>query len=167
MNGWHQFEGLQYFYSIAGRDAEREVIPMAGDQHLALMPWSPLAGGFITGKYTRDNDKAGGRRDTFDFPPIDKNKAFDIVDVMQKIAVAHEASVAQIALAWVRHQPAVTSTIIGAKRLEQLEDNIKSTSIVLSDDELKQLDAISALRKEYPQWMVERQGADRQLNPAK
>lgn len=163
-NGWHKFEGLQYFYSIAGRDIEREILPMATDQKLAVMPWSPLAGGFMSGKYTRENEKAGGRRDNFDFPPINKDRAYDIIDVMSRISKAHDASVAQVALAWVRHQPAVTSTIIGAKSVEQLNDNIKSTRIVLSPAELQQLDEISALPNEYPGWMVERQSGDRQLN---
>jgi aryl-alcohol dehydrogenase-like predicted oxidoreductase len=163
-NGWHKFEGLQYFYSLAGRDAEREVFPMAADQHLAIMPWSPLAGGFMSGKYTRAADKTGGRRDVFDFPPINKDKAYDIIDVLEEISKAHNTTVAQVALAWVRRQPLVTSTIIGAKSLAQLNDNIKSTELTLAAADLKRLDDISALPKEYPGWMVERQSADRTLN---
>ncbi len=164
-NGWHKFEGLQYFYSIAGRDIEREIVPMALDQKLAIMPWSPLAGGFMTGKFTRNNEKAGdSRRDNFDFPPINKAKAYDIIDVLAGIAKAHEATVAQIALAWVRHQAGVTSTLIGAKNVQQLTDNIHSTNLLLNQEELKQLNDISALNKEYPGWMVERQSTDRQLN---
>ncbi len=146
-HGWHKFEGLQYFYSLAGRDAEREILPMAVDQKLAVMPWSPLAGGFMSGKYTRENDKAGGRRDTFDFPPINKNEAFNIIDVLQEMGKAHNVSVAQIALAWVRHNAAVTSTIIGAKTIQQLHDNIQSVSIELSAEDAKKLDEVSALRK--------------------
>ena len=162
--GWHKFEGLQYFYSIAGRDVEREIIPMALDQHLAVMPWSPLAGGFMTGKYTRENEKGGGRRDNFDFPPVNKAKAYDIIDVMAGISKAHNVSIAQVALAWVRCQPGITSTIIGAKTIEQLNDNIKSTEIIFTEEDGKQLNDISALPKEYPGWMVERQTTDRQLN---
>ncbi|MGN6568726.1 MAG: aldo/keto reductase [Flavipsychrobacter sp.] len=168
VNGWHKFKALQYFYSLAGRDIEREIIPMAIDQDLPLMPWSPLAGGFLSGKFTREHQKAeGSRRTVFDFPPIDKNKAFDIIDVMQEIAKEHNVSVAEIGLAWVRHQKQVTSTIIGAKKLEQLKDNIHSTEITLSEDDLKKLDEVSALKKEYPGWMVERQSADRELNVKK
>lgn len=164
-HGWHKFEGLQYFYSLAGRDAEREVLPMAADQKLAVMPWSPLAGGFISGKYTRENEKsAGGRRDTFDFPPVNKEKAFDIVDVLREIGKTYNATVAEIALAWVRHQPTITSTIIGAKNIQQLNDNIQSVAVTLSEDDLNKLNDVSALNKEYPGWMVERQSADRQLN---
>jgi aryl-alcohol dehydrogenase-like predicted oxidoreductase len=164
-HGWHKFEGLQYFYSLAGRDAEREVLPMAIDQNLAVMPWSPLAGGFMSGKYTRSNEKtAGGRRDNFDFPPVNKEKAYDIIDVLAAIAASHNVSVAQVALAWVRLQPGITSTIIGAKTTQQLHDNIRSTYVQLTASEMQQLNDISALPKEYPGWMVERQTADRQMN---
>jgi aryl-alcohol dehydrogenase-like predicted oxidoreductase len=162
LHGWNKFVGMQYFYSLAGRDIEREVLPLALDQDLAMMPWSPLAGGFLSGKYTRDKDKAGNsRRDTFDFPPINKDKTFDIIDVIGEIGKQHNVSTAAIALAWVRQQNGVTSTIIGAKNADQLNDNIKSTEIVLSDDDLKKIDEVSALAKEYPQWMVERQAANR------
>ncbi|MDR3678680.1 MAG: aldo/keto reductase [Flavipsychrobacter sp.] len=164
-NGWNKFEGLQYFYSLAGRDVEREILPMATDQKLAVMPWSPLAGGFLSGKYQRGIEKAGdSRRDEFDFPPINKEKAYDIIDVLNAIGKEHNSSVAQIALAWVRHQAPVTSTIIGAKKQQQLLDNIKSTEIALTTEDLEQLNKVSALNKEYPGWMVERQSADRVLN---
>ncbi|SDT03038.1 Predicted oxidoreductase [Mucilaginibacter mallensis] len=163
LHGWNKFVGMQYFYSLAGRDIEREILPLAADQNLAMMPWSPLAGGFLSGKYTRDGEKAGARRDTFDFPPINKDKTFDIIDVISEIGKQHNASTAAIALAWVRQQNGITSTIIGAKSAEQLHDNIKSTEIVLSVDDLKKIDEVSALVKEYPQWMVERQAANREL----
>jgi aryl-alcohol dehydrogenase-like predicted oxidoreductase len=128
------------------------------------MPWSPLAGGFLSGKYTRDNEKAGdSRRDAFDFPPVNKEKAYDIIDVISEIGKQHNASVAQIALAWVRLQKGVSSTIIGAKRIDQLNDNLKSIAVELSADELKRIDEVSALPKEYPGWMVERQSADREI----
>ncbi|QJD97965.1 aldo/keto reductase [Mucilaginibacter robiniae] len=161
-HGWNKFVGLQYFYSLSGRDIEREVLPLAAAENLAVMPWSPLAGGFLSGKYSRNNEKAGNsRRDEFDFPPINKEKAYDIVDVLAELSKAYNASVAQLALAWVRQQPGVTSTIIGAKRVEQLQDNIKSTEIQLTADDLKRIDEVSALAKEYPGWMVEFQGRDR------
>ncbi|WP_448698600.1 aldo/keto reductase [Mucilaginibacter sp. AW1-3] len=164
LNGWSKFEGLQYYYSLAGRDIEREILPMADDQKLAVMPWSPLAGGFLSGKYTRNSEKTGAnRRDNFDFPPVNKDKAYDIIDVILEIGKQHSVSAAQIALAWVRQQQGITSTIIGAKNAEQLLDNIKSTEIILSADELKRIDEISALPKEYPGWMVERQSADREI----
>ena len=157
-NGWHKFIGLQYYYSLATRDIEREIFPLASDQQLGVFPWSPLAGGFLSGKYTRETQKAGdSRRDEFDFPLIDKDKTFTIVDTLLAIGKEHGVSAAEIALAWVRMQPGVTSTIIGAKRTEQLKDNIHSLDLLLSDEQLKKLDAVSALKKEYPEWMVDYQ----------
>lgn len=153
MNGWEAFQSVQAYYSIAGRELEREIIPLAEDQKLAILPWSPLAGGFLTGKYTRDKDGgAGDRRTNFDFPPINKEKAYDIVDVLQEVAAAHDASVARIALAWLLHQKAVTSVIIGAKKMSQLEDNLKAVDVAFSEDELKRLDEVSQLAPEYPHW---------------
>jgi len=163
-HGWNKFVGMQYYYSVGGRDIEREIVPLAIDQNLSIMPWSPLAGGFLSGKYTRNNEKAGdSRRDNFDFPPINKEKAYDIIDVLAEVAKEHEASVAEIALAWVRLQKGITSTIIGAKNIDQLNANIKSTEVRLSADELKRIDEVSALVKEYPGWMAERQSADREI----
>lgn len=164
-NGWAKFDAMQYYYSIAGRDVEREVLPLAKSEKIGFMPWSPLAGGFLSGKYTRAIEKAGdSRRDVFDFPPVNKEKAYDIIDVMAEIAKQHSISVARVALAWVNQQPGVTSVIIGAKTVAQLEDNIAATTFTLSADELNRLDVVSALFKEYPQWMVERQGSDRILS---
>jgi aryl-alcohol dehydrogenase-like predicted oxidoreductase len=160
--GWNKFVGMQYYYSLSSRDIEREVLPVALDQNLAMMPWSPLAGGFLSGKYTRDNEKIGSRRDNFDFPPINKDKTFDIIDVISEIGKQYNATSAEIALAWVRLQKGITSTIIGAKNIEQLRANIKSVDITLSAEDLKKIDEVSALTKEYPQWMVERQSADRE-----
>jgi aryl-alcohol dehydrogenase-like predicted oxidoreductase len=163
-HGWNKFVGMQYFYSLAGRDIEREILPLALDQNLAVMPWSPLAGGFLSGKYTRNTEKAGdSRRDNFDFPPVNKSKTYDIIDVIAEIGTAHGVSVAEIALAWVRHQKGITSTIIGAKNIAQLQANIKSTEVQLSEEDLKKIDEVSALPKEYPGWMLERQAADREL----
>jgi Predicted oxidoreductases (related to aryl-alcohol dehydrogenases) len=156
-----KFVSLQAYYTLAGRDLEREVVPMLLDQKLGLMVWSPLAGGFLSGKYTRSGKTAEGRRVNFDFPPINKEKAYDIIDAMQQIAERKEVSVAQIALAWLLHQPVVTSVIIGAKKPEQLTDNILATTVILSDDELNVLSGISKLTPEYPGWMIERQSADR------
>ena len=163
-HGWNKFVGMQYYYSVGGRDIEREIVPLAIDQNLAIMPWSPLAGGFLSGKYTRNNEKAGdSRRDNFDFPPINKEKAYDIVDVLAEISKEHSVSVAEIALAWVRLQKGITSTIIGAKNADQLNANIKSTDVRLSAEDLKRIDEVSALPKEYPGWMVERQSTDREI----
>jgi aryl-alcohol dehydrogenase-like predicted oxidoreductase len=155
-----KFVSLQAYYTIAGRDLEREIVPLLHDQKLGLMVWSPLAGGFLSGKYTRSSTAEEGRRVNFDFPPINKEKAFDIIDVMQLIAQNQHATVAQIALAWLLHQPVVTSIIIGAKKTEQLTDNLKAIDIVLSADELTQLNEVSKLSPEYPGWMIDRQSGN-------
>jgi len=157
--GLARFASLQAYYTIAGRDLERELVPMLQSEQVGLMVWSPLAGGLLSGKYDRDgNSASGGRRVEFDFPPVNKERAFDCVDVMRTIADSKGVSVAQIALAWLLHQPVVSSVIIGAKRQEQLDDNIAATAIRLSEEELQQLDTVSALPPEYPGWMLERQG---------
>lgn len=161
--GWSRFVGAQHFYSIASRDIERELIPMFNDQKMALMPWSPLAGGYLTGKFTggTDDSAKNARRAEFDFPPIDKDKADHIVEVMRGIADGKNVSVAQIALAWLLHQGAVTSVIIGARTMDQLNDNLASVDVELSEDELSKLDEVSELTTEYPGWMVEVQGRNR------
>lgn len=156
-----KFVSLQAYYTIAGRDLEREVAPLLLDQKLGLMVWSPLAGGFLSGKYSRNATTEEGRRVAFDFPPVNKDKAFDIIDVMQSIAASKGVTVAQVALAWLLHQPVVTTVIIGAKRPDQLQDNLKSVDVSFTADELAQLDEVSKLSPEYPGWMIERQSADR------
>ena len=156
--GWSKFVASQNFYSIASRDIEREIVPMALSEGISIMPWSPLAGGFLSGKYTRDIKTAGdSRRDNFDFPPINKEKAFDIIDVMTTIGEKHSSSAARIALSWTKDRPGVTSVIIGAKNQEQLLDNIACTELQLTEDDIKKLNEISALTPEYPGWMVDRQ----------
>ncbi len=164
VEGLERFESLQAYYTVAGRDLEREVVPLLRDQGLGLMVWSPLAGGLLAGKYDRETDRAGGaRRDEFDFPPVNRERAWDVVDVMREIAAAHDATVAQIALAWLLHQDVVTSVIIGTKTMEQLEDDLGSVDVALTPAELEQLDEASRLPPEYPGWMVHRQGGDRDL----
>ncbi|GAB2778991.1 aldo/keto reductase [Halomonas shantousis] len=158
-HGLARFESLQAYYTLAGRDLERELIPMLDSENLGLMVWSPLAGGLLSGKYDRDTQaEAGSRRTTFDFPPVDVERAYDCIDVMRRIAKDRGVSVAQVALAWLLHQKTVTSVIVGAKRIEQLDDNIGATEVTLSEDELAALDKVSALPSEYPGWMLDRQG---------
>jgi len=161
--GLSKFISLQAYYTLAGRELEREIVPLLLDQKVGLMVWSPLAGGFLSGKYSRDTDAVEGRRINFDFPPVNKDKAFDIIEVMQQIATDKGVSVAQIALAWLLHQPAVTSVIIGANKQSQLHDNMHAVAVQLSSDELKKLDEVSKLAPEYPGWMLDRQGSDRKL----
>ncbi len=167
MMGWSKFVASQNFYSIATRDVEREIVPMALSEGIGIMPWSPLAGGFLSGKYTRNNQIAGeSRRDTFDFPPLDKLRAYDIIDLMQVIGDRHSASVARVALSWLLTRPGVTSVILGAKNKEQLLDNLDSTELNLSNEEMGELESASALAPEYPAWMVNRQLTGRYPEPA-
>jgi aryl-alcohol dehydrogenase-like predicted oxidoreductase len=163
-NHLEKYVSLQAYYTVAGRDLEREVVPLLQDQKLGLLVWSPLAGGFLSGKYTRENEnQEGARRTNFDFPPVDKEKAFDIIDRLQPLAEAKGVSVAQVALAWLLHQPVVTSVIIGAKKMEQLEDNLKAVDVQLTPEELQQLDEVSQLAPEYPGWMLDFTKGDRQV----
>ncbi len=160
--GFARFQSVQAYYSLAGRDLEREIVPLARDQRLAILPWSPLAGGFLTGKFSRDGKAPqGARRSSFDFPPIDRERAFRIIDAARPIGAAHDASIARVALAWLLHQPAVTSVIIGAKTREQLIDNLAAADLALAPEELATLGSVSALPPEYPGWMLERMTADR------
>ncbi len=157
--GLARFESLQAYYTVAGRDLERELVPMLASEGLGLMVWSPLAGGLLSGKFGRDQaGEAGSRRTSFDFPPVNRDRAYDCIAAMRPLAQARGVSVARIALAWLLHQPQVTSVIVGAKRPEQLADNLAATQVTLSADELASLDAVSRLPPEYPGWMFERQG---------
>jgi len=154
---------LQAYYTLAGRDLEREIVPALKSEKVGLMVWSPLAGGFLSGKYDRSNENGGGegRRATFDFPPVNRARAYDVIDAMREVAKARGCTVAQVALAWLLHQSVVTTVIIGAKRPEQLRDNLGAVDVELSTEDLARLDEVSALPREYPGWMLERQGAYR------
>jgi aryl-alcohol dehydrogenase-like predicted oxidoreductase len=167
--GWARFESLQAYYTIAGRDLEREIIPLLEDQKLGLMVWSPLAGGLLTGKYSAAQEKgpAGMRRASFDFPIVDKPRAFKCVDAMRPIATRLQVSIAQIALAWLLHKPAVSSVIIGARTMEQLRDNVAATRVRLSAEDVKSLDEVSDLPPEYPGWMIAFQSQARVQPPIK
>ncbi len=163
--GLSRFESLQAYYTVAGRDLERELVPMLRSEGLGLMVWSPLAGGLLSGKYQGDagaaaggQAEAGSRRQSFDFPPVDRGRADAVIAAMRPLAQARGVSVAQIALAWLLHQPQVTSVIVGAKRPEQLADNLAATAVALTADDLKLLGDAGALPAEYPGWMLERQG---------
>jgi aryl-alcohol dehydrogenase-like predicted oxidoreductase len=161
-----RFDTLQAYYSIAGRDLEREIVPLLDSEKVGLLVWSPLAGGLLSGKYSRTNQKpADSRRTEFDFPLVDKERTWRILEVMAPIAKAHGCSPARLSLAWLLAKPVITSVIIGAKRVEQLQDNLASIQLTLTLDELKELDQVSALPPEYPGWVLPFQGADR-LGPA-
>src|SRR5712664_2910523 len=157
-----RLDTLQAYYSIAGRDLERELVPLLEEEKTGLLVWSPLAGGLLSGKFSRDNQKAeGSRRSEFDFPIVDKERTWKILDAMAPIAKAHNCSPARISLAWLLAKPVVTSVILGAKRLDQLQDNLAAMDLKLSEDEIKKLDEVSALPLEYPGWMLYVQNADR------
>jgi len=161
-----RFETLQAYYSIAGRDLERDLAPMLTSERLGLMVWSPLAGGLLSGKFgPGSNNPEGARRTSFDFPPVDKDRAWKCIEVMREIAEAHRASVARVALAWLLAKPAVMSIIIGAKSLEQLDDNLAATELTLKPEEIARLDEVSELPAEYPAWMLARQGGARVPKP--
>ena len=153
---------LQAYYTLAGRDLERELVPMLLSENVGLMVWSPLAGGFLSGKFDREGKTGEGRRVNFDFPPVDKDRAYDAIDVMRRIAADKGCTVPQVAIAWLLHQKVVTSVIVGAKRVEQLTDNIGATSVSLSDEDLSALDEITALPAEYPGWMMRMQNTYRE-----
>lgn len=164
-HGLARFVSAQVYYSIAGRDIEREMAPLAKDQRLAVLPWSPLAGGLLSGKFDLEHPgPAGARRTNFDFPPVDRSRAAATLAAMRPIAEAMGISVARVALAWLLSRPFVTSVIIGAKTSEQLIDNLAASDVRLSADDIAKLDAASAIPQEYPGWMLEWQ--DRERRPA-
>ncbi len=164
--GYARFETLQAYYSIAGRDLERDLVPMLTSEQLGLMVWSPLAGGLLSGKFgPGSNNPADARRTNFDFPPVDKDRAWKCVEVMREVGEAHGVSVARVALAWLLAKPAVMSIIIGAKTLEQLDDNLAAADLTLTLEEIARLDEVSELPAEYPGWMLARQSASRTPRP--
>jgi aryl-alcohol dehydrogenase-like predicted oxidoreductase len=157
-----RFQSAQMHYSLANRDIEREVVPLAKDQGLAILPWSPLSGGLLSGKFDLDQPgPAGARRSTFDFPPIDRPKVKAVIDVLREVSRATGVSVSRVALAWLLTRPYVTSVIIGAKTPEQLADNLGAGDVQLDTEHIARLDAVSVLVREYPEWMIERQNQNR------
>jgi aryl-alcohol dehydrogenase-like predicted oxidoreductase len=157
-----RFVSAQMYYSIAGRDIEREIVPLAKDEGLAILPWSPLAGGLLSGKFDLENPgPANARRATFDFPPVDRARAKTVLGVMRAVAGRMGVSVARIALSWMLTRSFVTSIIIGAKTVEQLADNLASTEVMLAAADVARLDEASALPLEYPGWMLDWQNQER------
>ncbi|MCX5883514.1 MAG: aldo/keto reductase [Deltaproteobacteria bacterium] len=164
--GWSRFVTVQAYYTIAGRDLEREVVPLIRDQGLGLMVWSPLAGGLLTGKLSPDGKGLGdSRRSTFEFPVVNEERAFRCVDAMRPMAEQRGVSVARIALAWLLAKQPVSSVIIGARTIDQLKDNLEAAEVALNAEELEMLDQVSQLPEEYPGWMLERQKQYRAVVP--
>lgn len=158
-HGWAAFSSLQAYYSLVGRDLEHELLPLCREEGLGVLPWSPLSGGYLSGKYRQGSPEVG-RRNEFDFPPIAANAA-DALGPLEEVARERGVSMACVALAWLRHQPGVTSVIIGARNLEQLRDNLESADLDLTPDEVQKLSAATQPPKLYPQWMLEFQGGGR------
>jgi aryl-alcohol dehydrogenase-like predicted oxidoreductase len=157
-----RFVSAQVYYSIAGRDIEREIVPLAKEEGLAILPWSPLAGGLLSGKFDPDKPgPEGSRRTAFDFPPVDKDRLRKVLPVLREVSTATGLSVARIALAWQLTKPFVTSIIIGAKTKEQLVDNLAAADAELAPEHIAKLDAASELPAEYPGWMLGWQNRDR------
>jgi aryl-alcohol dehydrogenase-like predicted oxidoreductase len=153
-HGWARFVSSQSYYSLLGRDVEREIAPLAADQDVSLLVWAPLAGGILSGKYGRaGSSEAGARRaapDYPDFPPVDHATAWDVVDVLRSIADRHAVSPAQVALGWTLSRPAVTSVIVGATRPDQIADSAEAAALDLTADDLQQLDSVSRGARPYP-----------------
>ena len=155
---WERFVSLQAYYSLVGRDLEHELLPLCREQGLGVLPWSPLSGGFLTGKYRRGQaSPANARRSGFDFPPIDQERGFDAVEALDAISKEKEATIPQVALAWLLAQPGVTSPIVGANKMTQLEDNLRAADLRLTAAEVERLSSTTQPPTLYPQWMVERQ----------
>lgn len=160
--GWDKFVSLQAFYTVANRELERELVPMLQSEGLGLMVWSPLAGGLLSGKYALGEEgktEGEGRRAKLDFPRIDKQLAFDLVEAMRPMAESRGVAVSAIAIAWLLHQEAVSTVIVGARRADQLAQNLAASEVELTGDELSQLDALGAPEPEYPGWAIASQTA--------
>lgn len=159
---YERLASLQAYYSLAGRDLERELIPLLTAERMGLLVWSPLAGGLLSGRFSRENQTPeGSRRSSFDFPVVDKERAWKVLDVLSPIAAAHGCTAARVALAWLLSKDVVTAVIVGAKRLDQLEDNLLAIDLALDAEEIGRLDEVSSLPPEYPGWMTTAMGADR------
>jgi aryl-alcohol dehydrogenase-like predicted oxidoreductase len=166
--GRARFQSAQVYYSIAGRDIERELVPLAQSEGLAILPWSPLAGGLLSGKFDPDQPGPdGARRTTYDFPPVDGARLRSVLTALRQVSSETGHSVARLALGWLLSRPFVTSVLVGAKSREQLIDNLAAADVRLSAEQLQALDAASALPREYPGWMVERQNAQKRGVPPK
>jgi len=162
--GLSRFVSQQIYYSLQARDAESELVPLALDQGLGILVWSPIAGGLLSGKYRRGVEAPAGSRHltSWDEPPIhDEDKLYDTIDTLVDIGDAHGVSAAQVALAWLLGRPGVTTLIVGARTQEQLADNLRAAALTLSDDERARLDAVSAQPLRYPHWHQAKTAKDR------
>lgn len=154
-HGLARFVSTQSYYSLAGRDIEAEIVPLASEESLGLLVYSPLAGGFLSGKFGREgaSDETARRAVSVSLPPVREDLLYDIVDVLRDVAGRHGATPAQVALAWLLAQPAVTSVIVGAKREQQLSGNLAAIDLRLSPDDLAELTGVSQPAPTYPGWV--------------
>lgn len=152
---------VQAYYTLVGRDAEREIVPLVSSEQVGLMVWSPLAGGYLTGKYSGGRDGEGGRQTELDFPPIDRVRGEPLIAVLRTVATKHGAQPGQIAISWLLKQQAVSTVVVGAKRIEQLTDNLQAAGITLDDEDMRVLDSVSRLPVEYPGWLLNVPGDNR------
>ncbi len=156
-HGWARFRAAEMYYSLVGRDIEHEIVPFVKDAGIGVLVWSPLAGGFLTGKYTRENPAGdGGRLTGFDMLPYDREKGHAVVDRLRAIGQEHEASPAQVALAWLLAKPVVTSVLLGANKMSQLDDNLGASRIQLTAAQIAELDEMTAPAVLYPNWFTAR-----------
>lgn len=155
LDGLSRFVAVQAHYALTARDIERELIPMIDDHNLGLLVFSPLAAGLLSGKFDRSGttDPAARRALASYYPPVDEARAFNIIDVLKAIGQRHGVGAAQVALAWLLAQPATTSVIVGARRHEQLTDNLAAIDLALTAEDLTALDEVSRLPLSYPEWM--------------
>ena len=161
-----RFQSAQVYYSIAGRDIERDIVPMAQSEGVAILSWSPLAGGLLSGKFDPDKPgPEGARRTSYDFPPVEPTRLRSVLAALRQVATETGHSVARLALAWQLTRPFVSSVLIGAKTREQLLDNLSAADVSFSPEQLQALDAASALPREYPGWMLERQNSQKRGVP--
>jgi aryl-alcohol dehydrogenase-like predicted oxidoreductase len=156
-----RFETAQMYYSAVGRDIETDVIPLCREQRMSVMAWSPLAGGYLSGKYR--NADATGRRASFDFPPVNGKSGAKALAAIDRIARKRGTSAAQVSLAWLLAKEIVATVIVGARTDAQLKDNLAATDLLLSPSEIAQIDAAAPPASAYPAWMVDRQSGDRQV----
>lgn len=151
------FCSLQAYYSLLGRDLELDLLPACEYEGVGVMVWSPLAGGFITGKYRREQElPEGSRRSHFDFPPIDKEKGFDLIESLDILAKEKNTTIPRLAISWLLQQKGITSVIVGAKKMTQLEDNLAATQITWTDEDMKLLQQVTTVPQVYPNWMLSR-----------
>jgi aryl-alcohol dehydrogenase-like predicted oxidoreductase len=154
---WARFKAAELYYSLLGRDLEHELVPFVENARIGVFVWSPLAGGFLSGKYTRENPKGdGGRLTSFDFLPYDKERGYQLVDRMRSIASRYEATPAQLAIAWVLSKPFVSSVLLGANKMAQLEDNLRAADLEIRREDINALDELTAPMPIYPNYFTAR-----------